>query len=71
MPWNYYARKERVSSTLTNVHIETTLKPGEYVMRTLFAEFILQADKKITAVMADSFVSLTKMDGAIDLYCSR
>ena len=58
LPWNYYARKERTVNTPTNVHVETSLKPGEYVMRSLFAEFVLQADKKITAVMAESFVSV-------------
>ena len=35
----------------------TSLKPGEYVMRNLFAEFVIQADKKITTVMAEPFVS--------------
>lgn len=54
LPW--YARKERLT-VQTNVHIETSLKPGEYVMRTLFAEFTLEADKKITAVMSEGFVS--------------
>lgn len=55
LPW--YARKERSINTPTSVQVETTLKPGEYVMRNLFAEFVIQADKKITSVMAESLVS--------------
>ena len=56
LPW--YTRKERSTQTPTSVQIETSLKPGEYVMRNLFADFIVQADKKITTVMAEPFVSL-------------
>lgn len=56
LPW--YARKERSIHTPTSVQqVETSLKPGEYVMRNLFAEFVIQADKKITSVMAEAFVS--------------
>ena len=55
LPW--YTRKERLIATPTSIQIETSLKPGEYVMRNLFAEFIIQADKKITTVMAEPFVS--------------
>lgn len=55
LPW--YARKERSILTPTSIQVETSLKPGEYVMRNLFAEFVIQADKKITSVMAESFVS--------------
>ena len=54
LPW--YARKERLTNTPTSIQVETSLKPGEYVMRNLFAEFIIQADKKITNVMAEPFV---------------
>ena len=53
LPW--FTRKG--IQTPTSVQIETSLKPGEYVMRNLFAEFIVQADKKITTVMAEPFVS--------------
>lgn len=55
LPW--YARKERSINTPTSVQVETSLKPGEYVMRNLFAEFVIQSDKKITGVMAEAFVS--------------
>lgn len=55
LPW--YTRKERLIATPTSIQIETSLKPGEYVMRNLFAEFVIQADKKITNVMAEPFVS--------------
>lgn len=59
LPW--FARKERAILAPTSVQIEPSLKPGEYVMRNLFAEFIIQADKKITAVMAEPFVSTTAL----------
>lgn len=55
LPW--FARKERSITTPTSIQVETSLKPGEYVMRNLFAEFVIQADKKITTVMAESLVS--------------
>lgn len=30
------------------------LRPGEFVMRTLFADFTMQAEKKMEAVMTES-----------------
>jgi len=50
LPWG--APKERARFP-SSVHIETDIKPGEFVMRTLFAEFTIQAEKKITAVMSE------------------
>lgn len=50
LPWG--ARKERAQFPAT-VHVDTDLRPGEFVMRTLFAEFTVMADKKIEAVMQD------------------
>jgi hypothetical protein len=32
------------------------IRPGEFVMRTLFAEFTVQAEKKMEAVMAEPLV---------------
>lgn len=53
LPWG--ARKERAQFPAT-VHVDTDLRPGEFVMRTLFAEFTVMADKKIEAVMQDPLV---------------
>ncbi|XP_042872601.1 protein furry-like isoform X6 [Penaeus japonicus] len=50
LPWG--ARKERAQFPAT-VHVDTDLRPGEFVMRTLFAEFTVMADKKIEAVMQE------------------
>jgi hypothetical protein len=33
------------------------IRPGEFVMRTLFAEFTVQAEKKMEAVMAEPLVN--------------
>jgi len=50
LPWG--AAKERVRFP-SSFNIETDIRPGEFVMRTLFAEFTIQAEKKICAVMAE------------------
>jgi hypothetical protein len=34
------------------------IRPGEFVMRTLFAEFTVQAEKKMEAVMAEPLVKI-------------
>ena len=51
LPWG--APKER-SRFPSSFNIETDIRPGEFVMRTLFAEFTVQAEKKINAVMAEA-----------------
>ncbi|KAG7167919.1 furry-like 1, partial [Homarus americanus] len=50
LPWG--ARKERAQFPAT-VHIDTDLRPGEFVMRTLFAEYTVMAEKKIETVMQE------------------
>ncbi|XP_021940399.1 protein furry [Zootermopsis nevadensis] len=50
LPWG--AHKER-SPYPACVHIDMDIRPGEFVMRTLFAEFTVQAEKKMEAVMAE------------------
>lgn len=37
---------------------DTDLRPGEYVMRLLFTEFTVQAERKMEAVMAEPLVSI-------------
>lgn len=54
LPWG--AHKERAQFPAT-VHIDTDLRPGEFVMRTLFAEFTVMAERKIECVMQEPLVS--------------
>lgn len=49
LPWG--AHKERTSQ-----HLDLDIRPGEFVMKTLFTEFTIQADRKIEAVLAESQV---------------
>lgn len=50
LPWG--AHKER-SPHLTSLNIDMDIRPGEFVMRTLFADFTVQAEKKIETVLAE------------------
>ncbi|KAB7496309.1 Protein furry-like protein-like [Armadillidium nasatum] len=50
LPWG--AKKERQQFP-PNINVETDLRPGEFVMRTLFAEFTIMTEKKIDAVMQE------------------
>ncbi|XP_064419085.1 protein furry homolog-like isoform X3 [Latimeria chalumnae] len=45
---------EKKSVIMSNITIDPDLKPGEYVIKSLFAEFAIQAEKKIEVVMAES-----------------
>ena len=55
LPWG--ARKERSQFPAT-VHVDTDLRPGEFVMRTLFAEYTVMAERKIETVMQEPLVSI-------------
>lgn len=57
LPWG--AHKER-SPYPSCVNIDVDIKPGEFVMRTLFADFTVQAERKMDAVMNEPLVSLPK-----------
>lgn len=52
LPWG--AHKERPSHP--PVAVDTDLKPGEFVMRTLFVEFTIQAERKMEIVMTEPLV---------------
>lgn len=58
LPWCAGANRERVA-LVTPVQGETStgpvvdLLPGEFVMRSLFADFAIQADRKMETVMAE------------------
>lgn len=58
LPWG--AHKER-SPYMTSLNIDMDIRPGEFVMRTLFADFTLQAEKKIEAVLAEPQVWIYKL----------
>lgn len=53
LPWG--AHKER-SPYPSTVNIDVDIKPGEFVMRTLFADFTVQAERKMEAVMNEPLV---------------
>lgn len=42
---------------MSSITIDPDVKPGEYVIKSLFAEFAVQAEKKIEVVMAEPLVS--------------
>ncbi|KAK9739124.1 Cell morphogenesis N-terminal [Popillia japonica] len=52
LPWG--AHKERSPHPSAGPSIDMDIRPGEYVMRSLFADFTIQAEKKIEAVMGES-----------------
>ncbi|XP_074947591.1 protein furry homolog-like isoform X3 [Phalacrocorax aristotelis] len=45
-------------SIMSNITIDPDVKPGEYVIKSLFAEFAVQAEKKIEVVMAEPLEKL-------------
>ncbi|XP_075228459.1 microtubule binding protein furry isoform X2 [Lycorma delicatula] len=51
LPW--CAHKERTPQPTSSIPIDTDIRPGEFVMRTLFADFTVQAEKKMEAVLAE------------------
>uniref|UniRef100_A0A1B6DZ54 Protein furry n=1 Tax=Clastoptera arizonana TaxID=38151 RepID=A0A1B6DZ54_9HEMI len=50
LPWG--AHKER-SPHISSMNIDMDIRPGEFVMRSLFADFTVQAEKKIDSVLAE------------------
>lgn len=48
-------------AAMSNITIDPELKPGEFVIKSLFAEFAVLAEKKIEMVMAEPLVSLVCM----------
>ncbi|KAM6073364.1 protein furry homolog-like isoform 1-T1 [Theristicus caerulescens] len=49
---------EKRGSIMSNITIDPDVKPGEYVIKSLFAEFAVQAEKKIEVVMAEPLEKL-------------
>lgn len=46
---------------MSSITIDPELKPGEFVIKSLFAEFAVLAEKKIEMVMAEPLVSLQRL----------
>lgn len=63
LPWGTQSRS-CIAATSGIIDMQTsadgTLRPGEIVMRTLFADFTQQAEKKIEGVMLELTVSTTE-----------
>lgn len=51
LPWG--ATKDRSTHPSAGPSIDMDIRPGEFVMRTLFADFTLQSERKIESVMFD------------------
>lgn len=52
LPWG--ARKDRVAPALPSaVAGDMDVKPGEYALRLLFAEFAVQAERKVASVLTE------------------
>ncbi|NWJ00813.1 FRYL protein, partial [Crypturellus undulatus] len=49
---------EKRGAIMSNITIDPDVKPGEYVIKSLFAEFAVQAEKKIEVVMAEPLEKL-------------
>lgn len=50
-------------AAMSSITIDPELKPGEFVIKSLFAEFAVLAEKKIEMVMAEPLVSPHPQDG--------
>ncbi|CAM4661438.1 unnamed protein product [Lepidochelys kempii] len=55
---NISSALEKRSIIMSNITIDPDVKPGEYVIKSLFAEFAVQAEKKIEVVMAEPLEKL-------------
>jgi ABC-type Zn2+ transport system substrate-binding protein/surface adhesin len=51
------AWEKRNTDAMSSITIDPELKPGEFVIKSLFAEFAVLAEKKIEVVMAEPLVS--------------
>lgn len=50
LPWGAPKERSRLAGAF---NIDPDIRPGEFVMRTLFAEFTLTVDKKISNIMTE------------------
>ena len=57
LPWIQVTDPEqREPSIASTIAIDTNVKPGQYVLQSLFAEFTIQAERKIEKIMAEPLV---------------
>ena len=54
---NFHSTLGKKNIIMSSITIDPDVKPGEYVIKSLFAEFAVQAEKKIEVVMAEPLVS--------------
>lgn len=54
----FHSTPGRKSAIMSSITIDPDVKPGEYVIKSLFAEFAVQAEKKIEVVMAEPLEKL-------------
>lgn len=54
--------EKRNTAAMSSITIDPELKPGEFVIKSLFAEFAVLAEKKIEVVMAEPLVSTSGPD---------
>ncbi|XP_063096410.1 protein furry homolog-like isoform X5 [Cavia porcellus] len=57
-PSNFHSTWGKKNIIMSNITIDPDVKPGEYVIKSLFAEFAVQAEKKIEVVMAEPLEKL-------------
>ena len=50
LPWGAPKERSRFPCSYT---VDPEIRPGEYVMRTLFSEFTYQTERKISAIMSE------------------
>ncbi|XP_064223017.1 protein furry homolog-like isoform X6 [Aotus nancymaae] len=55
---NFHSTWGKNNIIMSNITIDPDVKPGEYVIKSLFAEFAVQAEKKIEVVMAEPLEKL-------------
>jgi hypothetical protein len=63
LPWSSHNRSSIAAANVTGSIdmlglADNSMRPGELVMRSLFADFVQQAEKKIESVMLESHVSM-------------
>lgn len=55
-------------AAMSSITIDPELKPGEFVIKSLFAEFAVLAEKKIEMVMAEPLVSLQRLISCVKMH---
>ncbi|XP_056658569.1 protein furry homolog-like isoform X4 [Monodelphis domestica] len=55
---SFHSTVDKKNIVMSSITIDPDVKPGEYVIKSLFAEFAIQAEKKIEVVMAEPLEKL-------------